>query len=73
MCCRIYAIYFRHSDELIKKLEQAGLGYHVAAEATTDTLGKWILFNIRMIKISRKNKACTSFKVTLRLIDTLFT
>ena len=36
----IYPIYSRHSEDLIKKLEQAGLGYHVAAEATTDTFGK---------------------------------
>lgn len=30
----------RHSEELIKKLEQAGLGYHVDADETTDRLGR---------------------------------
>lgn len=35
---------FRHSEELIKKLEQAGLGYHVDAENTTDKLGMYITF-----------------------------
>ncbi|WAR07285.1 R213A-like protein [Mya arenaria] len=29
-----------HSDELIRKLEQAGLGYHVDADETTDRLGR---------------------------------
>ena len=32
--------YFRHSEDLIRKLEQAGLGYHVDADKTTDRLGK---------------------------------
>ncbi|KAL4233165.1 hypothetical protein ACF0H5_007850 [Mactra antiquata] len=32
--------YRKHSDELIKKLEQAGLGYHVDADETTDKLGR---------------------------------
>ncbi|WAR07347.1 R213A-like protein [Mya arenaria] len=32
--------YRKHSDELIKKLEQAGLGYHVDADETTDRLGR---------------------------------
>ncbi|CAG2252466.1 RNF213 [Mytilus edulis] len=32
--------YRKHSDELIKRLEQAGLGYHVDADKTTDKLGK---------------------------------
>ena len=31
---------FRHSKELIQKLEQAGLGYHVDADETVDRLGK---------------------------------
>ena len=30
---------FRHSEEMIRKLEHAGLGYHIAAEDTTDKLG----------------------------------
>lgn len=35
-----YIYYFtRHSKELIQRLEQAGLGYHVDAEKTTDKLG----------------------------------
>ncbi|XP_060594302.1 E3 ubiquitin-protein ligase rnf213-alpha-like, partial [Ruditapes philippinarum] len=32
--------YRTHSEELIKKLEQAGLGYHVDADETTDRLGR---------------------------------
>ncbi|KAH3728508.1 hypothetical protein DPMN_054465, partial [Dreissena polymorpha] len=32
--------YRKHPDELIKKLEQAGLGYHVDADETTDKLGR---------------------------------
>ncbi|WAR07205.1 R213A-like protein [Mya arenaria] len=32
--------YRKHSNELIKKLEQAGLGYHVDADETTDRLGR---------------------------------
>ncbi|KAK3096790.1 hypothetical protein FSP39_003301 [Pinctada imbricata] len=31
--------YRKHSEELIKRLEQAGLGYHVDADKTTDRLG----------------------------------
>ncbi|XP_071122875.1 E3 ubiquitin-protein ligase RNF213-like [Mytilus edulis] len=31
--------YRKHSKELIQRLEQAGLGYHVDAEKTTDKLG----------------------------------
>ncbi|XP_053396356.1 E3 ubiquitin-protein ligase rnf213-alpha-like [Mercenaria mercenaria] len=32
--------YRKHADALIKKLEQAGLGYHVDADETTDRLGR---------------------------------
>ncbi|XP_060599995.1 E3 ubiquitin-protein ligase RNF213-like [Ruditapes philippinarum] len=32
--------YRKHSEKLIKKLEQAGLGYHVDADETTDRLGR---------------------------------
>ncbi|KAH3728348.1 hypothetical protein DPMN_054302, partial [Dreissena polymorpha] len=32
--------YRKHPDELIHKLEQAGLGYHVDADETTDKLGR---------------------------------
>ncbi|XP_041350668.1 E3 ubiquitin-protein ligase rnf213-alpha-like [Gigantopelta aegis] len=32
--------YRKHSDELIQRLEKAGLGYHVDAEKTTDRLGR---------------------------------
>ncbi|KAH3727158.1 hypothetical protein DPMN_053084, partial [Dreissena polymorpha] len=32
--------YRKHPEELIKKLEQAGLGYHVDADETTDRLGR---------------------------------
>ncbi|XP_048239631.1 E3 ubiquitin-protein ligase rnf213-alpha-like [Haliotis rufescens] len=31
--------YRKHSDELIQRLEKAGLGYHVDADKTTDKLG----------------------------------
>ena len=31
---------FRHSDEMVKRLEEAGLGYHIKAEQTTDKLGQ---------------------------------
>ena len=34
---------FRHSEELIKRLEQAGLGYHVDADKTTDRLGNFMV------------------------------
>ena len=30
----------RHTDEMIQKLESAGLGYHVTAEETAERLGK---------------------------------
>ncbi|KAK3585587.1 hypothetical protein CHS0354_036774 [Potamilus streckersoni] len=32
--------YKKHSEALIKRLEQAGLGYHVDADKTTDRLGR---------------------------------
>ncbi|VDI69454.1 Hypothetical predicted protein [Mytilus galloprovincialis] len=32
--------YRKHKEELVKKLEQAGLGYHVDADKTTDRLGR---------------------------------
>ncbi|KAL3881524.1 hypothetical protein ACJMK2_027956, partial [Sinanodonta woodiana] len=32
--------YRKHSETLIKRLEQAGLGYHVDADKTTDRLGR---------------------------------
>ncbi|VDI62833.1 Hypothetical predicted protein, partial [Mytilus galloprovincialis] len=32
--------YRKHKEELIKKLEMAGLGYHVDADKTTDRLGR---------------------------------
>eukprot|EP00105_Crassostrea_gigas_P007930 XP_011422347.1 PREDICTED: E3 ubiquitin-protein ligase rnf213-alpha isoform X2 [Crassostrea gigas] len=32
--------YRKHSEDLIKRLEQAGLGYHVDAEKTTDRMGR---------------------------------
>lgn len=39
--CHLYnACVLRHPEELIKKLEQAGLGYHVDADETTDKLGR---------------------------------
>ena len=30
----------RHTDEMITKLESAGLGYHVKADETTERIGK---------------------------------
>jgi hypothetical protein len=32
-------ICFRHTKEMIRKLESAGLGYHVSADETEDKLG----------------------------------
>ncbi len=32
-------ICFRHTREMIQKLESAGLGYHVSADETEDELG----------------------------------
>jgi hypothetical protein len=32
-------ICFRHTKEMIQKLESAGLGYHVSADETEDKLG----------------------------------
>ena len=32
---------YRHSTEVIQKLEHAGLGYHISSEETTDKLGMW--------------------------------
>ena len=32
---------FRHSEDLIQRLENAGLGYHIDADKTVDKLGKW--------------------------------
>jgi hypothetical protein len=32
-------IRFRHTKEMIQKLESAGLGYHVSADETEDKLG----------------------------------
>lgn len=34
------AINCRHSDEMIDRLERAGLGYHVNSDETDDKLGK---------------------------------
>ena len=34
---------FRHTDEMIQKLEKAGLGYHVKTEDTEDRLGTFSL------------------------------
>ncbi|XP_052083737.1 E3 ubiquitin-protein ligase rnf213-alpha-like [Mytilus californianus] len=38
--------YKKHSPELIKRLEQAGLGYHVDTNATTDKLGQVPMRNL---------------------------
>ena len=36
----IFFTYIRHSDEMIQRLEQAGLGYRVQARDTKDKLGE---------------------------------
>lgn len=43
ICFSEFFFYFhRHSDDVIKRLEQAGLGYHVASDRTNDRLGMQI-------------------------------
>ena len=37
----------RHSEDLIKRLEQAGLGYHVDAEKTTDRMGQLVCISCK--------------------------
>ena len=37
---------FRHTKEMIKKLESAGLGYHVSADETEDKLGRPKIFKL---------------------------
>ncbi|CAG2186352.1 RNF213 [Mytilus edulis] len=37
---QISVLHCRHSEELIRRLEQAGLGYHVEADKTSDKLGR---------------------------------
>ena len=45
ICCTFQLfLRFRHTDEMIQKLESAGLGYHVKADETTDRLGKINIF-----------------------------
>ncbi len=36
----IYFLFYRHTEEMIHKLESAGLGYHVETQQTHDRLGK---------------------------------
>ena len=38
-----YFLFCRHSPEMVKKLEQAGLGYYVKADETKEKLGNWEL------------------------------
>ena len=38
--------YFRHSDEMIQRLEQAGLGYRVQAQDTKDKLGESLEYSL---------------------------
>ena len=40
MCVGVCLSICRHSEKIIKKLEQAGLGYHVKGEETKEKLGK---------------------------------
>ena len=46
-CC----LYFRHTDEMIQRLELAGLGYRVTADKTKDRIGA---FNFSMVSQLRK-------------------
>ena len=39
----------RHTDDMIKKLESAGLGFYVKATETQHKLGMYILRNIQYI------------------------
>src|SRR6218665_1259317 len=34
-----FYLFLRHSDDMIQRLEHAGLGYHIQAHQTTDKLG----------------------------------
>ena len=36
----LFAFLHRHSNEMIRRLEQAGLGYHIQADQATDRLGE---------------------------------
>jgi hypothetical protein len=36
----LFLFCYRHSDEMIERLERAGLGYHVNARQTDDKLGE---------------------------------
>ena len=36
---KVHTLMHGHSDEMIQRLEQAGLGYHIQADATVDKLG----------------------------------
>lgn len=47
----IFYISFRHTKEMIQKLESAGLGYHVSADQTGDKLGMIFFTNQIMILI----------------------
>lgn len=33
-------VFYRHTDDMIHKLESAGLGYHVKTDESEDRLGK---------------------------------
>ena len=51
---------FRHTDDMIHKLESAGLGYHVKADESEDRLGMSydLVFNVSSIFVTvRKNKS----------------
>jgi hypothetical protein len=40
---------FRHSEDMIKKLENAGLGFYMKETETHQKLGRFCLYNIIMI------------------------
>ena len=44
---------YRHPDELIERLENAGLGYHVDADKTIDKLGET---GFRLLYLKNKTK-----------------
>ena len=44
--CSCVCSSFRHSEDLIQRLENAGLGYHVDADKTVDKLGNSRVFKL---------------------------
>ena len=56
-------LFHRHTQEMIQKLESAGLGYHVSADETEDKLGiMLILFSKPLLFKIEKMKSATNFR-----------